>query len=61
MKFNYKQVKEFKPFCPTCGEKLSGDGSGYFPYKCICGEWEWVDINNYKTCYVAGLKQFFFN
>lgn len=35
----YKQVKELKPFCPKCKERLVGDGSFTFPYKCSCGIW----------------------
>ena len=39
----YKPVKELKPFCTICKERLLGNGSRVLPYRCSCGEWK-VDI-----------------
>lgn len=39
----YKRVKELKPHCPDCKEKLSGNNSIIQPYRCSCGEWH-VDL-----------------
>lgn len=36
----YKLVKELKPFCPICKERLSGENSIILPYKCSCGIWK---------------------
>lgn len=38
----YKKVSVVMPHCPVCHEQLSGNGSGVLPYKCSCGEWEFV-------------------
>jgi hypothetical protein len=35
----YKKVKELKPHCPICREKLFGNNSIINPYKCSCGSW----------------------
>ena len=40
MQYDYKQVKEYVPHCPICGERLRGNGSDAFPYKCKCGTWK---------------------
>ena len=35
----YKFVRERKPHCPNCSERLEGNNSMIFPYKCSCGTW----------------------
>lgn len=37
-----KRVKIWKKHCPQCGEMLGGNGSGFLPYYCKCGEWRAV-------------------
>ena len=39
MKPVYKRVKEMKPHCPNCKERLIGNNSFAFPYECACGIW----------------------
>lgn len=36
----YRLVEELKPFCPKCEQRLSGNGSVAFLYKCDCGTWK---------------------
>lgn len=38
----YKKVKKLVPFCSDCEEELGGNGSGFAPYHCRCGAWEWI-------------------
>ncbi len=49
MILKYKQVKEYKPFCGDCGERLHGDNSYANPYNCKCGVWESKVDENYNT------------
>lgn len=35
----YKMVKEHRPHCPRCGDRLTGNNSYAMPYKCSCGVW----------------------
>lgn len=41
MKIKYKRIKIPVEHCGDCGERLSGNGSGYLPWKCSCGTWEY--------------------
>lgn len=40
MKIVYKKIKLPVEHCGVCGERLQGDNSIAFPYKCSCGTWE---------------------
>lgn len=33
------------PHCNVCHEMLHGDGSGYRPYSCLCGEWRYTFVS----------------
>lgn len=35
-----KRVSVWKEHCPVCKERLSGDNSITFPFKCSCGVWK---------------------
>ena len=36
----YKSVKELRPHCPKCGDRLRGNNSIAMPYRCRCGTWK---------------------
>lgn len=42
VRLQFKQVKDFKPVCPDCGEILFGDNSMMLPYTCTecCVMWK---------------------
>lgn len=44
----YKRVGMAMPHCSVCKEQLSGNNSKIMPYRCSCGEWEYVyDYDNF--------------
>lgn len=46
---DYRLVKELKPHCPSCKERLRGNNSILFPYRCSCGVWKYnCDIGPYE-------------
>lgn len=46
MQIKYKYIKTPVPCCGDCGERLSGNGSSFLPYRCSCGTWGITDWNN---------------
>lgn len=40
MRVKWEKRKELVPTCPICKEKLSGNNSYSFPYRCKCGTWK---------------------
>lgn len=38
-KLKKKKVWVFEKICPKCNEVISGNGSGFEPYRCKCGQW----------------------
>lgn len=53
MKIKYKRVKELRPHCGDCGEKLRGANSLMSPYECSCGQWE----NSFDDPFTYTLKK----
>lgn len=46
-KIIYRSTKFIMPYCPSCKNMLSGNGSVIMPYYCKCGKWKPL-MDNYK-------------
>ena len=42
----YKKVKVPMAHCSICGEILRGNNSGFSPFKCSCGTWNYDMVKN---------------
>lgn len=50
MRVKWEHRKVLVACCPTCKEKLQGDNSMMFPYRCSCGIWKsnWINPTEYQ-------------